>query len=1277
MASNTQVTKISITRKGDAHIKMRVKRKGIEVTGAVLRFRNEHVDIEYPVSIATKKSGTWILIDAKISFSSLRFEETYWDIFVMAKDSGNDVELPCKCIKSLRGKLALSNVKYVFPDGMIVFPYIARGSMLAFLYRKATKADTALTRIKEVLAYAIWKCTRPYWKKRDIQLVFEKFSYRAQDNGFYFFQYCMDNAPEPDRKRTFYVIDKDSPDYKRVQHYGRQVVDFMSFRHMLYALGAELYIGSDSSQHLYAWRTRTSIIRHEMNTRPIFFLQHGVMALKRCEDIFGIVGLRPMTYFLTSSSVEQQIIVDNFGYAKENVPVAGLARWDVLEDRRGEVPRTILIMPTWRSWLEGMREEDFVESGYFKSYLSLIENEELLERAQTENIVIKLYIHPKFHEYLSAFDITHPNIELASEGERPLNELIMECSMLVTDYSSVCWDVLYMRKPVVFYHFDQDQFLEETGSYIDLDNDLPGEVCKDESSVVRAIMDCVDASYEMSIAASEKLSRWGLVQDHDNSRRALEFVLSRPAPPPAPAQKGMLRRIGEKLPGPIKRRLVPTVGARANYVAELKSLPLDERAVMLESRHGEAFEGNMYYIARYLLSHDEYEDWQIYIPALKERDRFVRQQIATLPGAQRINVVKYRSKDYLHALATCKYVFNDTSYLHAFYKRPDQVYVNTWHGTPLKHLGRNVASEAVKMGNVHRNLLCADYLLFPNMHTADAMYDSYMMRGQSRATNLLCGYPRNSVFFDEDLRSKTRKRFGLSGKKAWGFLPTYRGLNYNLDTDNIADMRSFLEYFDQHLGDDEIMYVNLHPFMAGLVDCEGLTRVRMFPEGIPSYDFLSALDGLVTDYSSVFFDFACTGRPIVLFTYDIEEYNAERGTYFNVEERSFPSTRKLDEVLPKLREFQPGSYEGEREEFCAYDSADSIKRLLDCVVNGEHSATEAVAMPSRDERKKILVDINGIRSNNVRQTLERYFDDPGLEKNHYYVTFDRTNSDAFGILDDIGSDVDYFSIGGKIPLDAADAEAFAALSKGEIETWEELNSRFAFALKREWQRRFGSAEFDELVMLGLYDRLTAFLFASRDEKSTLVRVRHYCGDLPVRNANKADLKLLEQRSKCKKAPKWLEEAIVPGNVEEAVRCMQVRPTLKVGSDGSLKAKSLIRLKITAPQVLDDMRVCVGDLEVEGTIRRVRPTKDGFERGAHWYWLEYKTTQDDLAHLDESHHVHLVFTHNGQVSADADIFYDMLRRKYRASSGPEVTVDKTGRRARYCQGLDCYLALSIK
>lgn len=426
----------------------------------------------------------------------------------------------------LRVRLILGNYEYR-REGRIFFPMGSTGHRLILRCRPATKYDGPGTRLKEFFAFGLYRVLRPVWNKKRIWVMFEKYSFSAQDNGFYFFRYCMENLEEKDRKRIFYILDRDSAQWPAVEKYRRNVIPFMSFRHILYMLAARLYVASDSRIHGYLWQPKPNLISREINRHDIYFLQHGVLALKRVEKLFGRNGACPVTYFTASSAFERDIVVREFGYDPENVPVVGLARWDVLENHEDPGRPSILVMPTWRSWLEYLDDEEFRKSEYYRRYTSLIQNRELLDLLKDRGAELIFYIHPKLSRYMKNFHTDSSLVKLISFGEEPLNRLLMECSMLVTDYSSVCWDVYYQEKPLLFYQFDLDLYEKTNGSYIDMEKDLFGERCTEETELVEKLKEYMaDGFREKEIYAAMRPGYFAY-RDHSNCRRTYEYIIGK------------------------------------------------------------------------------------------------------------------------------------------------------------------------------------------------------------------------------------------------------------------------------------------------------------------------------------------------------------------------------------------------------------------------------------------------------------------------------------------------------------------------------------------------------------------------------------------------------------------------------------------------------------------------------------------------------------------------------------------------------------------------------
>ena len=178
--------------------------------------------------------------------------------------------------------------------------------------------------------------------------------------------------------------------------------------------------------------------------------------------------------------------------------------------------------------------------------------------------------------------------------------------------------------------------------------------------------------------------------------------------------------------------------------------------------------------------------------------------------------------------------------------------MNTWHGTPLKTLGKSVKGEAHTIGNVQKNLLAADHLLFTNEFTMQHMVDDFMLGNIGTGDVWLTGYPRNEGFLRMEERAKLRERYGLEGKKVYVFMPTWRGVVGGVVKNAQAnELMSYLTELDAGLPDDYVVYVKLHTFNGAKMDVGTLSHIRLFPQDCETYTFLQATDGLITDIPSL------------------------------------------------------------------------------------------------------------------------------------------------------------------------------------------------------------------------------------------------------------------------------------------------------------------------------------------------------------------------------------------------------------------------------------------
>jgi CDP-glycerol glycerophosphotransferase len=322
------------------------------------------------------------------------------------------------------------------------------------------------------------------------------------------------------------------------------------------------------------------------------------------------------------------------------------------------------------------------------------------------------------------------------------------------------------------------------------------------------------------------------------------------------------------------------------------------------------------------------------------------------------------TEDYYEAVARSRYLITNDDMPDWYVKRDGQVYVQTWHGTPLKRIGFDVASPQFISGTRYLDHLAQDVakwdlLLSPNPFSTPIMRRAFRYGGE------ICesGYPRNDVLASgATARAAVRARLGISDDKLVVlYAPTWRDNQYYASGRYRFDFRLDLEQAWHELGDRCVILLRGHHHMADDVP-EG-TRPG-FVLNVTSYpdigELFLATDVLVTDYSSVMFDFAPTGRPMLFYTYDLEQYRDQlRGFYFNFEAEApgpllttsaevVAAIGDIDEVAARYRR----AYEAFAAKFCPLDDGKAAARACDAIFGASGGpAPGAPALEEADGRR--------------------------------------------------------------------------------------------------------------------------------------------------------------------------------------------------------------------------------------------------------------------------------------------------------------------------------------
>lgn len=729
----------------------------------------------------------------------------------------------------------------------------------------------------------------------------------------------------------------------------------------------------------------------------------------------------------------------------------------------------------------------------------------------------------------------------------------------------------------------------------------------------------------------------------------------------------------------VYNRLALNMKKRAKYVERLAK-PLDNYSILIESRHGTAFEGNAFYIARHVLQNEKYSHFRIIVPFRPSREKLIDLQLSWLP--KKVTKVRYASEEYFQALASSKYLINDTSFLHAFIKRDDQVYLNTWHGTPLKHLGRGVQEEVIKLGNVQRNFLCADYCLYPNDHTKNVIFDNYMLDSLFAGNVVMSGYPRNEVFFDSNIREEIKKRYRLNGLKCYAYMPTYRGINRNLHSDQFNELKKHLSILDKELKENERIFLNLHPFMEGSIDCESFEKIYKFPDSCPVYDFLCGMDGLITDYSSILFDFACSKKPIVLFAYDLEEYKNDRGTYFDLEKFPFSCVRSVHEVLPSMRRSVDNDRFSDKyadfiDEFCPYDNLHATEDLLSLILAPRIQRNE---IPRQVKKPTCLVMVDGIDATKITDVLKRHFDDPHLEKYAYYVSFTRENDDAALIPEAIGQKINYYAISGKRVMSRKERLTERRFKQNKI-TVKDFCKIMKPVFEREWQRRYGNVVFDRVASLGAYNYIN-YMVAALGSSLTpqyidLTMPGSFFSGVSMNILTKKEEELYRSVSDfriCNNS--YLTKNVkLPRKHKGQSYALFCKRFVSDKNQG-LGFYSLMMLKSQFPVELSSFRILINSIPYEAKIRPLFRRDDCFH-GRVFAKVSFFVPYSELSHFSIHNYMKAAFVYDNQVFEEKAIRFSLFKSRYKALHGKYLISHQHGLTSFFRETRKGNIALTVR
>jgi CDP-glycerol glycerophosphotransferase len=517
----------------------------------------------------------------------------------------------------------------------------------------------------------------------------------------------------------------------------------------------------------------------------------------------------------------------------------------------------------------------------------------------------------------------------------------------------------------------------------------------------------------------------------------------------------------------------------ALYAEYYENLPIQEKTVLYESFHGRSMACNPLAIFRYLLTRDDFADWK-HIWVVNDRNKVPKEY----RSLQNVVFLTRQSDAYLRALATTKVLINNSTFPYEFTRKKGQLYLNTWHGTPIKVLGKRmkecIEERPLAHDNTARNFLHATHLLSPNSHTSRVLIEdndiSALFSGEIAET----GYPRidATVSITESECVGLRSRLGVKeNEKLLLYAPTFRGAFGKTK----VDVSSLLDDLKSMRGEGVKVLFRGHYETEKLLSAHSLGDM-VVSEDVDTNLLLAVTDILVTDYSSVAFDFLPRRKPIIYYAYDLEEYERERGMYFPLSDlpgEICQSRKELQEaILHAETRFDLNRQEKAIERFCPKDNGQVTQRVVDWVFLGD---SEGLRVLTNERRKKILFYGGSIMPNGITTSLINLTSQLNYKKYAVTLLVDaagvRNHEDRLQQFKRLPDSLHIIARVGELLLTHEESWINSKLESmhdlAAPEMWKILERGYT----REMRRITGSVEVDTMVNFDGYTRLFHYLFA--------------------------------------------------------------------------------------------------------------------------------------------------------------------------------------------------------
>lgn len=388
----------------------------------------------------------------------------------------------------------------------------------------------------------------------------------------------------------------------------------------------------------------------------------------------------------------------------------------------------------------------------------------------------------------------------------------------------------------------------------------------------------------------------------------------------------------------LKRMLLPVIEKMLKLLTSWISYR--EGTVMFISYHGKGYSDNPRALYEFIIKDRRFDNWKFIWVAPSDNLHMYD---------ERTIVVKYGSVRYMYYLARAKFWVINCKMPEYIDKKKGQVYLQTWHGTPLKRLAHDL--DVLNKNNYYRSNLSYeemtrsydidvekyDYMISPNSFTTEVFQTAF---GIDKDRLIETGYPRNDILSNatKEQIQKIKVKYKIpQDKKVLLYAPTWRDNSYIASGYTFELLVDFYKWREK-LGEEYVVVFKPHYLISNEFDLKELEGfIYMVPSTTDISELYLITDVLITDYSSVFFDFAILNKPIYFYMYDLDEYKDElRGFYIDIY-KDIPGDvfQEEETMLEEIRGnvFDYNRLEQFNRRFNNMEDGNATKRVIDIVFN--------------------------------------------------------------------------------------------------------------------------------------------------------------------------------------------------------------------------------------------------------------------------------------------------------------------------------------------------------